>query len=110
MRPFPTSWWRIDRSVDSSDKLAPYFRMGVREAWTWSRTDGVRIWIARTPADGAFAQTDRSQMLPGLDRQHLDRLLASRTPRDASRRARDIARHVSHAMLGADHQDPTQER
>ena len=108
--PVPDLVVEIDRSVDSSDKLAPYFRMGVREAWTWSRTDGVRIWIARTPADGAFAQTDRSQMLPGLDRQHLDRLLASRTPRDASRRARDIARHVSHAMLGADHQDPTQER
>lgn len=107
--PVPELVVEIDRSVDSSDKLAPYFRMGVREAWTWSRTDGVRIWIART-ADGALARTERSHMLPGLDRQALDRLLASRTPRDASRRARDIARHVSHAMLGADHREPVDQR
>ncbi len=108
--PVPDLVVEIDRSVDSSEKLAPYFRMGVREAWTWSRTDGVRIWIAPTPADGAFAQTDRSCVLPGLDRQALDRLLASRTPRDASRRARDIARRASHAMPGADHRDPGDQR
>ncbi len=107
--PVPELVVEIDRSVGSSDKLAPYFRMGVREAWTWSRTDGVRIWIART-ADGTFAQTERSHVLPGLDRQALDRLLASRTPRDASRRARDIARRVGNAMLGADHRDPTDQR
>ena len=107
--PVPDLVVEIDRSVDSSDKLAPYFRMGVREAWTWSRTDGVRIWIARTAADRA-TQTERSHVLPGLDRQALDRLLASRTPRDASRRARDIAHRVSHAMLGADHRDPVDQR
>ena len=67
--PVPDLVVEIDRSVDSSDKLAPYFRMGVREAWTWSRTDGVRVWIAQTSADGAFTQSDRSHVLPGLDRQ-----------------------------------------
>ena len=108
--PVPDLVVEIDRSVDSSDKLAPYFRMGVREAWTWSRADGVRIWMVRSAADGAFAQTDRSRVLPGLDRQALDHLLASRTPRDASRRAREIARQVVHAMLGADHRDPIGER
>ena len=108
--PVPDLVVEIDRSVDSSDKLTPYFRMGVREAWTWSRTDGVRIWIARTTEDRAFTQTKRSHVLPGLDRQALDRLLASRTPRDASRRARDMARRVGHAMLGADHRDPTGQR
>ena len=71
---------------------------------------GVRIWVAGTGSKGAFTQTDRSRALPGLGRQALDRLLASRTPRDASRRARDIARQVSHAMLGADHRDPVDQR
>lgn len=108
--PVPDLVVEIDRSVDSSDKLAPYFRMGVREAWTWSRTDGVRIWIACAAADGAFIQTERSHVLPGLDRPALDRLLASRTPRDASRRARDVACRVSRAMLGADHRDPIDQR
>ena len=108
--PVPDLVVEIDRSVDSSDKLAPYFRMGVREAWTWSRTDGVRIWIARTAMDDIFTQTERSRVLPGLDRRALDRLLASRTPRDASRRARNIARDVAHAMLGADHRDPIDQR
>ena len=108
--PVPDLVVEIDRSVDSSDKLAPYFRMGVREAWTWSRTDGVRIWVAGTGSDGAFAQHDPSRALPGLGRLDLDRLLASRTPRDASRRARDIARRIVHAMLGADHRDPIDQR
>ena len=108
--PVPDLVVEIDRSVDSSDKLAPYFRMGAREAWTWSRTDGVRIWAAGNGSDGAYAQTDESRLLPGLDRQALDRLLASRTPRDASRRARDIARQVVHAMLGADSRHPIDQR
>jgi Uma2 family endonuclease len=108
--PVPDLVVEIDRSVDSSDKLTPYFRMGVREAWTWSRTDGVRIWIAQTAADDTFAHSERSHVLPGLDRLALDRLLASRTPRDASRRARDMARDVAHAMRGADHRDPLGQR
>lgn len=108
--PVPDLVVEIDRSADSGDKLAPYFHMGVREAWTWSRTDGVRIWVAGTGSKGAFTQTDRSRAVPGLGRQALDRLLASRTPRDASRRARDIARQVCHAMLGADHRDPVDQR
>ena len=108
--PVPDLVVEIDRSVDSSNKLAPYFRMGVREAWTWSRTDGVCIWVAGTGSDGSFAQNDRSHALPGLSRLDLDRLLASRTPRDASRRARDIARQVVHAMLGADHRDSVDPR
>ena len=107
--PVPDLVVEIDRSVDSKVKLAPYFRMGVREAWTWSRVDGVRIWVA-DPATGAFRDADRSRVLVGLDRHALDRLLASRTPLEASRRARRIARQVAHALLGADHRDPTGER
>jgi hypothetical protein len=49
-------------------------------------------------------------VLAGLDRQALDCLLASRTPLEASRRTRGIARQVAHALLGADHRDPTGER
>ena len=41
--PVPDLVAEIDRSVDSSHKLEPYFRMGVREAWTWSRRDSVHI-------------------------------------------------------------------
>ena len=108
--PVPDLVVEIDRSVDSSDKLAPSFRMGVREAWTWSRTDGVRIWVAGTGSDRSFAQDGRSHALPGLGRRDLDRLLASRRPRDASRRARDITRQVVHAMLGADHREPIDQR
>lgn len=108
--PVPDLVVEIDRSVDSSRKLAPYFRMGVREAWTWSRADGARIWGAGGPATGAFGQADRSRVLPGLDRRDLDRLLASRTPPDAARRARAIARRVAHAMLGADTEEPADGR
>ena len=70
----------------------------------------VRVRVAGTGSKGAFTQTDRSRALPGLDRRNIDRLLASRTPRDASRRVRDIARRVVHAMLGADHTDPIDQR
>lgn len=97
--PVPDLVVEIDRSVDSSDKLAPYFRMGVREAWTWSRADGVRIWVVAAATEGAFVPSDRSRVLPGLDRRDLDRLLASRTPRDASRHASGIARRVATALL-----------
>ena len=41
--PVPDLVVEIDRSTDSSGKLAPYFRMGVREAWTWSRRSGAAI-------------------------------------------------------------------
>ena len=108
--PGPDLVVEIDRSVDSSDKLAPYFRMGVREAWTWSRADGVRIWIAPAAEDDAFVQADRSRVLHGVNREDLDRLLASRTPEDASRRARAVARQVAQALLGADHMDPFGQR
>lgn len=36
--------------------------------------------------------------------------LASRTPPDAARRARAIARRVAHAMLGADTEEPADGR
>ena len=94
--PVPRIVVEIDRSVRSSGKLAPYFRMGVREAWTWSRADGARIWVADPRAEQGFRAADRSVVLAGLGRDDLDRLLASRDRAGESRR---LADQVVRAML-----------
>ena len=92
--PVPDLVAEIDRSVSSSHKLGPYFRMGVREAWTWSRGDGVRIWAPDPDSERGFRSSDRSRVLPGLERDGLDGLLAARLPEEASRRSRALAREV----------------
>ena len=97
--PVPDLVAEIDRSVDSSHKLAPYFRMGVREAWTWSRRDGVHIWVADTTSERRFRESSRSRVLPGLRRDALDALLAPCPPSQASRRARRLAGLVARTML-----------
>lgn len=94
--PVPDVVVEIDRSVSSSLKLSPYFRMGVREAWTWSRADGARIWVADPRAEDGFRAADRSAVLTGLGRDDLDRLLASRDPAGVSR---ELADQVVRAML-----------
>ena len=90
--PLPALVAEVDRSVKSSGKLAPYFRMGVREAWTWSRRDGARIWVASPESPGGFRAADRSTVLPGLDRERLDRLLAHGSAATTARLARQLAR------------------
>ena len=97
--PVPDLVAEIDRSVDSSHKLAPYFRMGVREAWTWSRRDGVHIWVADTTSERHFRESGRSRVLPGVRRDDLDALLAPCPPSEASRRARRLAALVARTML-----------
>ena len=97
--PIPDLVVEIDRSVASSHKLAPYFRLGVREAWTWSRRDGVRIWVVDAGAPAGFRPSDESRVLPLLARNDLDRLLASYRPADASRLVREIARRSAQAMV-----------
>ncbi|MDD9981345.1 MAG: Uma2 family endonuclease [Gammaproteobacteria bacterium] len=97
--PVPDLVAEIDRSVDSSHKLAPYFRMGVREAWTWSRRDGVHVWVADTAPERRFRESSRSRVLPGLRRDDLDALLAPCPPSEASRRARGLAGLVARTML-----------
>ena len=99
--PVPDLVAEIDRSVNSSHKLAPYFRMGVREAWTWSRRDGVHIWVADATSARQFREASRSRVLPGLRRDDLDALLAAGPPSEASRLARRLARVVARAMLAA---------
>ena len=97
--PLPDLVVEIDRSVDSSHKLAPYFRMGVREAWTWGRRDGARIWVADHDAPLGFGPADESVVLPKLARSDLDRLLAAYRPSGAARELRDLARRVARAIL-----------
>ena len=70
--------------------------MGVREAWTWSRQDGARIWAADTQAADGFRAVDQSVVLPGLGRDDLDRLLSSR---DAAGVTRELADQVARTML-----------
>ena len=96
--PVPALVVEVDRGVKSSGKLAPYFRLGVREAWTWSRRDGARIWVADPASPGGFRAADRSAMLPGLDRERLDRLLAHGSAATAARLARELARDVAAAI------------
>ena len=74
--PMPDLVAEVDRSRHSSHKLLPYFRMGVREVWTWNSGDGALIWIVGDSARGEPAHAKRSRVFPGLDREGLDRLLA----------------------------------
>ena len=96
--PVPALVAEVDRSAESSGKLAPYFRLGVREAWTWSRRDGACIWVADPESPGGFRAADRSVVLPGLDRERLDRLLAKGSAATTARLAREIARDVAAAI------------
>ena len=74
--PIPDLVAEVDRSADSSRKLLPYFRMGVREVWTWNSGEGAAIWIDGDGAQGEPAHATRSRVFPGLERDGLDRLLA----------------------------------
>ena len=99
--PVPDLVAEIDRSVNSKHKLEPYFRMGVREAWTWSRRDGVHIWVADPASARQFRESDCSRVLPGLRRHDLDALLAAGYPSEASRRSRRIAGLAARAIIAS---------
>jgi Uma2 family endonuclease len=99
--PMPDLVVEIDRSVNSSHKLMPYFRMGVREVWTWSRLDGVHVWVTDPESARQFRESSQSRVLPGLHRDDLDELLAARSPSDSSQRSRRLAHHVVRAMLAS---------
>ena len=100
--PVPDLVVEIDRSVDSKHKLAPYFRLGVREAWTWSRRHGARIWIADREPDLHSGQglraADRSGVLTGLRQCDLDRLLSAYSPVRASRHSLEFAERVAREL------------
>lgn len=103
--PVPDLVVEIDRSTRSSRKLAPYFRMGVREAWTWSRRDGAAIWVAGDEPREPVRPAADSRVLPGVTRDALDELfgLPSRSARmPAMRRiARRVARELSRRQPAA---------
>ena len=96
--PVPDLVVEIDRSTDSSGKLAPYFRMGVREAWTWSRRSGAAIWTADADAFEGFVRANASVVLPGVTRAALARLLATRSGADRRYHLRTLARLVARKM------------
>lgn len=97
--PVPDLVVEIDRSVASSHKLAPYFRMGVREAWTFSRRDGARIWTADLLAPSGYRSAAASGVLPGLARRELDDLLAGGSLAATSRLSRKLAERIARTIL-----------
>jgi hypothetical protein len=58
-------------------------------------------FVAEPESARQFRESNRSRVLPGLDRDELDRLLAARTPSEASQRSRRLARQVARAMLAS---------
>ncbi len=97
--PVPDLVVEIDRSTDSSNKLAPYFHMGVREAWTWSRRSGTAIWMADPEAPDGFRRVDASVVLLGVTRAALARLLDARSGADRRYHLRRLASMVASKML-----------
>ena len=100
--PVPDLVVEIDRSTQSSGKLAPYFRMGVREAWTWSRRGGASIWVPGGAAPEPVRGIAASRVLPGVTRDALDELfgLPSRSARMPA--MRQLARRVASELVGRD--------
>ena len=70
----------IDRSRRSRHKLAPYFRMGVQEAWTWDPKEGASLWRPDTADHAGFRAVTESRLCPGLTRDDLHRLCARGVP------------------------------
>ena len=89
----------IDRSRRSGYKLAPYFRMGVKEAWTSHRKDGVSIWTPDAGVAEGFRSVPASVVLPGLTAAELTPLYARGDPREQARHSRRLARRVAERML-----------
>ena len=91
----------IDRSRRSRHKLAPYFRMGVREVWTSDRKDGVSIWSPDEAAAEGFRPAPASVILPGLTAADLAPLCTRGDPREQARHSRRLARRIAARIVGA---------
>jgi len=89
----------IDRSRGSRYKLAPYFRMGVKEVWTSDRNDGVIIWTPDAVAAEGFRSASASAVLPGLTAADLAPLCVRGDPREQARHSRRLARGVVARLL-----------
>ncbi|MCY3842290.1 MAG: Uma2 family endonuclease [Acidobacteria bacterium] len=89
----------IDRSRRSRLKLAPYFRMGVKEAWTWNRKEGASLWRPDPSESEGFRAVPESHLCPGLTRDDLDRLCARGVPAvERAQLSRRLARHVAERL------------
>ena len=97
--PAPDLVAEVDRTVDSSHKLAPYFRMGVREAWIWSAEDGASIWIPDASVQQGFARTDSSCVFPSLSRDDLNELLADCGTEEQFRLSHRLAERIATEFL-----------
>ncbi len=95
--PVPDLVVEVDRSVNSRGKLLPYFRMGVREAWSWSPPDGARIWIPDSAASDGMSIAEDSTVLPGISLEALDRLLAEGFRDERFELSRHLAQRVAAA-------------
>ena len=91
----------VDRSRRSRHKLAPYFRMGVREVWTSDRKDGVSIWTPDEAAAQGFRPVPVSVILPGLTAADLAPLCTRGDPLEQARHCRRLARCVAAQVLAA---------
>ena len=86
----------IDRSPRSRHKLAPYFRMGVKEAWTWDRREGASLWRPDAAESDGFRAVPESDICPGLSRDDLDRLCDRSVPAvERARFTRSLARRIA---------------
>ena len=100
--PAPDLVVEIDRSTQSNGKLAPYFRMGVREAWTWSRRGGAAIWIPGEEASAAVGRASASRVLPGATRDALDELFGLPSMSARMPAMRQLAGRVATELAGRD--------
>ena len=88
----------IDRSRRSRHKLVPYFRMGVKEAWTTSRKEVACIWVADPGSEDGFRLAPESRVWPGLTRRDLDQLLFQRDSVERAKLSRLLARRIAAAV------------
>ena len=88
----------IDRSRRSRHKLVPYFRMGVKEAWTTSRGEVACIWVADPGSEDGFRLSPESRVWPGLTRRDLDQLLFQRDSVERAKLSRLLARRIAAAV------------
>ena len=97
--PVPDLVVEIDRSVASSHKLAPYFRMGVREAWTFAVATAPASGWPDPEAESGFRAADQSLVLPGLGRNDLQQLLGDSPRQATSWRSRQLAKRLARTFL-----------
>ena len=89
----------IDRSRRSRHKLAPYFRMGVKEAWTWDRKEGACLWRPEAGAPDGFGTVTQSRLCPGFTGDDLDRLCARGVPAvERAQLSRRLARRIAERL------------